>query len=158
MNVAQFVASVFYPFHCRANSEKVGRVTPPLLHRAGFFFLSPPLSLSHPLLRLLSPPLPGRVLSGHQPASHLRRVCLCRDASGEPRLIRRLAGLRRVILGKSVCRRSSNGERGSEGERTARTTRRREEREEGARLFSGVQLALSDTGCAQQTRVTRDER
>lgn len=58
-------------------------------------------------------------------------------------------------MGKSVCRGSSHGER----ERSrAHKTRRREEREKGARIFSGIQLLLPDTGRAQQIRVTREGR
>lgn len=67
------------PVHCRTTivtlkKKKVGRVTPPLPTGRGFnlpHFLFAPF-FAPPLLASLG------VLSGHQPAFHLRSVCLCR--------------------------------------------------------------------------------
>lgn len=81
-------------------------------HRAEIsFFLSfstpPAFSFSSPH----APPSPlFWSLSGHQPAFDLS-VCLSRDVKKGAAADVQLVGLRRVILGKSVCSGTSNGER-----------------------------------------------
>lgn len=68
-----------------------------------------------------------------------------------------LLGLRRVILGKSVCRHSSNGER----ERNrAHGAQNQTQGGQGERRidFSGIQPVLADTGCAQHICMSRDAR
>lgn len=122
------------PVHCKGHgrySEKVGRVVNPT---GRGFFLFPTFSFSSPL----APPSPLLwSLSGHQPAFDLSSVCLSRHVKRKRGAVAdvQLVGLRRVILGKSVCRGTSNGERERRRAHGAQTRRRAErEREKGAQI------------------------
>lgn len=97
------------------------------------------------------------LFSGHQPAFDLRSICLSRDGGRGAVAHVQLVGSRRVIFGQ-VCvqRHLKRRERAKESARRTEQT----QRGEGERRtdFSGTQLVLPHSGCAQQIRVSSGDK